>query len=97
MGAILAYVVPIIITLGLIIFWRYCTVWNSVLSPKFPTRFHVVLCFLVSLIPAINVLECIGLVIVYIINRVEGELEIKPNNFSKFWFDVEKEKEEDNE
>lgn len=90
MNTIFVYVLPILATLCLLFFWRYCTEWYYEKDTKFPTRFHILLFFLISLIPIVGLLSFIVLLGVYIYFRCDDDIRIKPNNFSKFWFDKEK-------
>lgn len=84
-GAFWGYILPIIFTLVLLVFWRTCTVYHE---SNFPTKFHIVLFFLLSLIPIVGIVSFCVLLVVYISNRVTDDLRIKKNKFTKFWFDL---------
>lgn len=88
-GAFWGYILPIIFTLLLLVFWRMCTEPCSVYCEgNFPTKFHIVLFFLLSLIPIVGIISFCVLLIVYILNRATDDLRIKKNKFTKFWFDL---------
>lgn len=82
------YVLPIILNVILLIWWRYNCEWDYS-TWKFPTRGHIVITFLVSLIPIIGLLLTLFLYIFYIMNRSDHYLYLKKNKFNKFWFDVD--------
>ena len=63
--------------------WDYSTV-------GFPSLGHSIILFLVSFVPVLGLIEAIVLLIVYIIARFEGDLELKENKFNKKFFDVGK-------
>lgn len=83
-----AYILPIVCTLGLLLFWRHCTVSSySFLESGFPSRIHVLVIFIATLIPFLGALVFTFLVVMYIFKRMDGDIEIKETKFSKFWFD----------
>lgn len=90
MKALLIVLVPFICTLLLLVFWRYCTTWGYMKEDrKFPTLFHVVVLSLISLTPIVGMVIFGVLLSVYAVNRIDGDIKIKPNKFSKFWFDID--------
>lgn len=86
LSTILIYFLPIIFTPVFLIFWRKYTVWKDK-NIKFPTRFHIILFFFVSLIPIIGIITFMVLLVVYVVLRVCDDISIKENKFSKYWFD----------
>lgn len=91
MKALLIVLVPFICTLLLLVFWRYCTTWKGYMKEdrKFPTLFHVVFLSLASLTPIVGIVIFSVLLAIYAVNRIDGDIKIKPNKFSKFWFDID--------
>lgn len=80
---------PALIDFIILIWWRYsCT---SDFTIKFPTKGHILLCTLISLIPILGIIISCLLLGSYIGFRVTGNIHLKPNKFNKFWFDVEDE------
>lgn len=91
---VFGYILPIVLTLGLLIFWRKCTTWNkeSIFNDDnmtFPSRFHVLFLFVLSLIPGVGLFEIVVLASIYAVNRATGSIKIKPGKHTKFWFDVD--------
>lgn len=88
-GAFWVYILPIIFTLVLLVFWRTCTEqYPGCYESNFPTKFHIVLFFLLSLIPIVGIISFCALLAIYIANRIIDVLRIKKNKFTKFWFDL---------
>lgn len=82
-GIILVYFLPILLGTILLIFWRTMTEHDT----RFPTRFHILLYFILSFIPGFGLLFFVIIVGFYIGLRVSDCINIKPNKFTKFWFD----------
>ena len=94
MKQLLIVLVPFICTILLLVFWRYFTKWNgwAYSDRKFPTLFHIVVLSLVSLIPIVGIFVFLIILTCYLFNRITGAIEIKSNKFTRFWFDIDKEK-----
>lgn len=92
---VFGYILPIVLTIGLLIFWRKCTTWNNAsifnhdAERKFPTRFHIFILFILSLIPGMGILVIVFLGCFYAVYRMDGAIKIKPGKHSKFWFDID--------
>ena len=82
-GAIFFYFSPIILGILLLIFWRNMTEPIN----GFPTKFHILLYFILSLVPFLGFVLWIILTVYYLVQRISGEITIKTNKFTKFWFD----------
>jgi len=78
---------PVIVSLILLIWMRCCCVFTE--NIKFPTRGHIVLITLLSAIPIIGIITVAGMIAFYIGFRVTGDLRLKSNRFTKFWFDID--------
>lgn len=82
-GAIFFYFSPILLGTLLLIFWRNMTESKN----GFPTKFHILLYFILSLIPFLGFVLWLFLTVYYLVERILGEITIKTNKFTKFWFD----------
>lgn len=89
MATLLVYVIPIVFIFFFLIWWKKMCVWDYS-NYNFPTLGHGILIFLLSFIPIFGLIEALILIIVYIVNRTNGDLELKENNFNKKFFDVGK-------
>ena len=81
------YILPIIMNLAILIWWRYNCECDY--SYKFPTRGHIVILFMTSLIPGIGLTQTFVFIIAYIWRRSDGVIRLKSNKFNKFWFDID--------
>jgi hypothetical protein len=78
----LAYILPIIICIGLLLWTRlFC----DRVDVKFPTRGSVVLLSIVAFIPIINWFEAVLLIVFYFVGRVTGGITFKKNKFNEYW------------
>jgi len=81
--SIIFYFFPIIGGTFLLIFWRYLTEHDT----SFPTRFHILIYFIISLIPGFGFILFLIVCTFYIGLRLSDDITIKPNKFTRFWFD----------
>lgn len=72
-----------------LIWWRYSCI--SDFTIKFPTKGHILLCTLISLIPILGIIITCVIIGIYIGLRFAGDIHLKPNKFNRFWFDVKDE------
>ena len=82
-GTMFFYFSPILLGTLLLIFWRNMTIHEA----NFPTRFHIFLYFILSFVPVIGFILLFVLTVYYLGQRISGEITIKTNKFTKFWFD----------
>lgn len=83
----LIWFIPIVLGVILLIVIR------NVTKPDYnhrPKRFHILLYFIGSLIPFVGLFAFISVLIFYFID-IEN-FHIKPNKFTKFWFDIDENK-----
>lgn len=81
--SIIFYFFPIIGGTFLLIFWRYLTEHDTL----FPTRFHILIYFIISLIPGFGFILFVIAFGFYFGLRITDNITIKPNKFTNFWFD----------
>lgn len=82
------FFIVVIFNIVFLIWWRKCCEWKSN-NIKFPTRGHIVLASLASIIPIANAILLAVIVGLYIGARECGDLRLKKNKFNKYWFDVD--------
>lgn len=77
----------IILNILFLVWWGKGCEWDYGHS-KFPTKGHALLLIIASCVPILNILIFIGLLVAYLVGRIEGDLVLKENKFNKFWFGV---------
>lgn len=88
----LVYWLPIIVTFILLIWMRYfCKKRYD--GSNFPTIGHIIIVTAATFIPIFGIIVSLFVLGFYIAWRVEGDLELKPNKFNRFFFDVGKKNE----
>ena len=88
----LVYILPIVLTFVLLVFWRTCTEWDDDTDDvHFPTRLQILSITLLTFIPILGFIICLILIGIYTYFRMCDNLKIKKNKFSKFWMDVDNE------
>lgn len=86
-GTIFFYFTPILLGTLLLIFWRNITIHEA----NFPTRFHIFLYFILSFVPVVGFILWLIVTVLYLALRIAGDIDIKPNKFTQFWFDKKNE------
>ena len=89
MGSWIFYFASILFNLLLLIWWRRGTEWDTYENPSFPSRGHILILFVLSLIPIWGCIQFIVLAIWYIIARCDNDIVLKKNKFNHFWFGTE--------
>lgn len=95
MTQLLIYVVPIIVLIIFLIWWRKSCRWNEYgvftydKKTKFPTLGHNIILIALSFIPIFGLIEAIVIVAIYVALRVTGEIELKPTKFNKKFFNID--------
>lgn len=77
---LLGYFFPILICVGILL-WIRLVCDRKI---EFPTRGAVIALSLASLLPILNILEACILIVIYILERVDGNYELKKNKFGSF-------------
>lgn len=81
MTTFFAYILPILLIMGEIVFMRKC------LTPAAP-RMVCLLAFVTSLIPIAGLIECVVLPIIVccMVGDEDSTIDLKTNKFNDFWF-----------
>ena len=86
----LFWVIPFILNVILLTWWRYNTEWEDE-DIKFPTRGHYVLLVILATVPILSLFEIGILGGIYGVHRSDDDILLKKNKFNKYWFDVDDE------
>lgn len=96
MGSWIFYFACILLNLLLLVWWRRGTEWDTYGDEiTFPSRGHVLLGFIFSLVPIWSAIQFVVLAIWYIIARCEGDIVLKKNKFNHYWFGIELDEDKD--
>ena len=83
---IISYIVALLNFL-ILLYWRTSCVWSN--ENKFPTRGHILLIMLASLIPGMSFLVIAVMLGIFFGTLSVGELELKKTKFNHYWFDTD--------
>jgi len=83
---ILSYTVALLNFL-ILLYWRTSCVWSY--ENKFPTRGHILLIMLASLIPGMSFIAIAVILGIFFGDLSVGELKLKKTKFNHYWFDTD--------
>lgn len=87
-GDLLFWIIPILLNLFILLWWRYNCENDSTYLYRFPSRGYIVIFILLSIIPIVGAIEFCIFMALYISFRIGGYIKLKNNKFNNFWFDV---------